>query len=56
MQACAAGYVLTYVITLKLQLVSWTVVGLTVAKFKPLLLPVPGFSLPNTAYIYIYMV
>jgi hypothetical protein len=29
MQARAAGYALTYVTTLKLQLVSWTVVGLT---------------------------
>jgi hypothetical protein len=48
MQACAAGYVTT----LKLQLVSWTVVGLTAAKFKPLILPMPGFSL----YIWIYMV
>jgi hypothetical protein len=27
MQACAAGYVLSIVITPKLQLVSWTVVG-----------------------------
>jgi hypothetical protein len=36
MQACAAGYASTYATTLKLQLVSWTVVGLTTAKFKPL--------------------
>jgi cytochrome b len=34
MQARAAGYALTYVTTMKLQLVSWTVVGLTAAKFK----------------------
>jgi hypothetical protein len=32
MHACAAGYALTYVTTLKLQLVSWKVVGLTAAK------------------------
>jgi hypothetical protein len=38
MQVCAAGYALTYLTTLKLQLVSWTVVGLTAAKFKPLIL------------------
>jgi hypothetical protein len=32
MKAYAAGYALTYVTTLKLQLVSWTVVGLTAAQ------------------------
>jgi hypothetical protein len=31
----AAGYALTYITTPKLQLVSWTAVGLTSAKFKP---------------------
>jgi hypothetical protein len=40
MQACAAGYALTYATTLKLHLVSGTVVGLTAAKFLPLILPV----------------
>jgi hypothetical protein len=55
MNACEAGYVLTYVTTLKLQLVSRTVVGLTAAKFKPLILPMPGFSLSSTMYIWIYM-
>jgi hypothetical protein len=39
MQACAAGYALTYISTLKLQLVSWTGIGLTAAKFQPM----PGF-------------
>jgi hypothetical protein len=56
MQACAAGYALIYVITQKLQLVSWTGIGLTDAKFKPLVLPMPGFSLSNTTYISIYIV
>jgi hypothetical protein len=37
-QASAADYALTYVTTLKLQLVTWTVVGLTAAKFKQLIL------------------
>jgi hypothetical protein len=57
MQASAAGYALTYVTSLKLQLVGWTVVGLTVAaKFKLLyILPLPGF-LSSTTYNYIYMV
>jgi uncharacterized membrane protein YvlD (DUF360 family) len=41
MKACATGYALTYVTTLKLQLVSRTVIGLTAAKFKPLILPFP---------------
>jgi hypothetical protein len=35
MQASATGYALTYLITLKLQLISWTIAGLTTAKFKP---------------------
>jgi hypothetical protein len=38
LQVCAAGYALTYATILKLQLVNWTVVGLTAAKFKPLIL------------------
>jgi hypothetical protein len=38
MKACAAGCVLTYVTALKLQLVSWAVVGLTAAKIKLLIL------------------
>jgi hypothetical protein len=48
MQACAAGYALTYVSTLKLQLVSGTVLGLTAAKFKPLIFRRPVFSLSST--------
>jgi hypothetical protein len=35
MQICAAGYAVTYVTTLKLQLVIWTVVGLTAANEAP---------------------
>jgi hypothetical protein len=38
MQACAAGCAVTFVTTLKLQLASSTVVGLTATKFKPLTL------------------
>jgi hypothetical protein len=53
MQACAAGYALTYVTTLKLQVVSQTVVGVTAAKFKPLILLMPGFSLSSTTHIWI---
>jgi hypothetical protein len=56
MQACAAGSALTYATILKLQLVSRTVVGLTAAKFKPLILPMHGFSWSSTTYISIYMV
>jgi hypothetical protein len=56
MQTCAAGYALTYVTTLKLQFVTWTVVDLTADKFKPLILPMSGFSLSNTMYIWIYKV
>jgi hypothetical protein len=33
MQACAAGYAITYITTLKLHLASWTVVELAAAKF-----------------------
>jgi hypothetical protein len=53
MKAYAAGYALTYASTLKLKLVSWAVIGLTAAKFKPLILPMPCFSLSNTMYILI---
>jgi hypothetical protein len=56
MQACAAGYALTYLITLEMQLVSKMVVGLTTAKIKPPVLLVPGLSLSNTSYIRIYTV
>jgi hypothetical protein len=35
MQASAADYELNYFNTAKRQLVTWTVVGLTTAKFKP---------------------
>jgi hypothetical protein len=28
----------------------------TAAKFKPLIFPMPAFSLSNTTYIWIYMV
>jgi hypothetical protein len=55
MQAYAAGYALTYLTILKRQFVSWTVVGLTAAKFKPLILSMHGFSLSSTTYIRIYM-
>jgi hypothetical protein len=34
--------------TLKLQLVCWTVIALTTAKFKPLILPMSGSFLSNT--------
>jgi hypothetical protein len=53
MQACAAGYDLTYLTIPKLQLVSWSVVGLTAAKFKPLVLPTYDFPLSNTTYIWV---
>jgi hypothetical protein len=36
METCTSGYALTYITTLKLQLVSRKVVSLTAAKFKPL--------------------
>jgi hypothetical protein len=55
-KACASGYALSYVTTLKLQLVSWTLVGLTAAKFKPLIHLMTGFSLSNTMYIWICLV
>jgi hypothetical protein len=56
MQACVADYALIHVTTMKVQLVSWTIVGLTAAKFDPLRLHFHGFSLPNTMYIWIYTV
>jgi hypothetical protein len=45
MQACAAGYVI-----MELQFISWTVVGLTAAKFKPPILPMSASScsIPHT--------
>jgi hypothetical protein len=51
MKACAAGYTLTLATTLKVELDSRTVLGLTAAKFKPLIPPTPSFSLPNTTYV-----
>jgi hypothetical protein len=50
MQACAAGYALIYLTTPKLHLVTSLAVGLTAGKFKPLILPVHGFPLPNNTY------
>jgi hypothetical protein len=38
------------------QLVTWTVVGLTAAKFKPLILFVLGFALSYIANIWINMI
>jgi hypothetical protein len=35
---------------------SWTVVGLIAAKFKPLILPMSGFSLSTVTYLLIYRV
>jgi hypothetical protein len=37
--ASAADHALTYFTTLTRQLITWTVVGLTTAKFKALMLP-----------------
>jgi hypothetical protein len=56
MKPNVAGHALTYVTTLKLQLVSGTITGLTAAMFKPLILPVPGFFLSSTTHIWIYIV
>jgi hypothetical protein len=56
MQAFAAGYASTYLTNLKLQFVSWTVIGLTTAKIKPLILPMHGLSLSSATYIWIDMV
>jgi hypothetical protein len=47
MQACAAGHALTYLITLKLQLVSSAVEGLAAAKFESPILLVYGFFFSN---------
>jgi hypothetical protein len=55
LQACA-DYAKTYLITLKLQLVSWMVIGLTTSKFKPLILLMHGFCLSNTTDIWIHIV
>jgi hypothetical protein len=38
------------------RLVTWTVVFLTAAKFKPLIFPVSGFALSNVADICIFMI
>jgi hypothetical protein len=48
MQACTAGYTLTYLATLKRQLVTSTALGLTVAKFKSVM---HAFSLSSCTYI-----
>jgi hypothetical protein len=56
MVACAAGYSLTYLTILNLQLVGSMVIGLTAPKFKPPILPMHDFSLSSTMYIWIYMV
>jgi hypothetical protein len=58
MQACVAGFALIYLATPKLQLpvVSWSVVGLTAAKFRPLILFMSGFSSSSTMHIWIYVV
>jgi Na+-transporting NADH:ubiquinone oxidoreductase subunit NqrC len=52
MQARVAGYALTNLTNPK-QLVGGTVVGLTAAKFEPLILPIHGFSLSSTTYNWI---
>jgi hypothetical protein len=51
MQACAAGYTLTYFTTPKRQLATWTDVDLTAAKFKLHILLMHDFPLPNFTYI-----
>jgi hypothetical protein len=56
MTSCEVGYALMYVTILRLQLVRQTVVGQITAKFKLVILPLPGFSLSNTSYIWIYKV
>jgi hypothetical protein len=50
MQAYASGYALKCLSNSKVQLDIWTVVGLTVAKFKPLIYLVHGFLLSNCPY------
>jgi hypothetical protein len=37
-------------------LVTWTVVGLTTAKFKPLIFSMPGFTLSYTSNMFILMI
>jgi hypothetical protein len=56
MKAFAAGYALIYVPIKKLQLVNSMVVGLTEAKFKPVMPLAPDFSLSSNTYIWIFMV
>jgi hypothetical protein len=56
MQTYAAGYVFTYLTISKRKLDTWTVIGLTATKFMSLILPMDGFFLSNTSYIWIYMV
>jgi hypothetical protein len=51
MQDCAAGYAFTCFTSSKLQLVIRTVVGLTIAKSKPLTDPTRDMSLSNCSYI-----
>jgi hypothetical protein len=51
MQVCAADHELSYLTSSKMQLVSCSVVGLTTAKFKPLILPTHCFSLFNAIRI-----
>jgi hypothetical protein len=55
MKAYTASYALIYVTTVKLQTVRCTVVDLTAAKFRPLVFPMPGFSLSSNTYILIYI-
>jgi hypothetical protein len=37
-------------------LVTWTVIHITAAKFKPLIFSVSGFALSNVANIFIFMI
>jgi hypothetical protein len=53
MQESAAGHASTYFTTSKRLLVTRTVVGLTTAKFKPLVLPMHGFFLSSFSYIWV---
>jgi hypothetical protein len=55
MQACAVGYALIYLSTLKLQLVSLISRRSDRPKIKPLIFSKPDF-LSNTTYILIYMI
>jgi hypothetical protein len=48
MQASAAAYALTYFTTPKRRLATSTVVGLTTAKFKPLIFPKDAMKTPIT--------